>query len=127
MRYRKLDANGDYSFGNQQADFYIDTPAGVAQAVQTRLSLLTGEWFLDVTDGTPWRTEVLGKYTQNAYDAVIKDRILSTQVTTNQLVMAAAVTSVTAYSSSFDPNTRKLTVIATIQTIYGETQIATTL
>src|SRR6185312_7089537 len=78
MRYRKLDANGDYSFGNQQADFYINTPEAVAQAVKTRLALFTGEWFLDVTEGTPWRTEVLGKYTQAAYDIVLKERIVDT-------------------------------------------------
>ena len=84
MRYRKLDANGDYSFGAQQADFFVDSPEGVAQAVQTRLGLFTGEWFLDTTDGTPWRTEVLGKYTQDSYDAVIKDRILTTMVINNE-------------------------------------------
>lgn len=127
MRYRKEDANGDYSFGHQEADFYIDTPAGVAQAVKTRLGLYTGEWFLDTTDGTPWRTEVLGKYTQDSYDAVIKDRILTTQVITAQLVTTAGVNSITAYSSAFDPDARKLQVNATLDTIYGEAQISTTL
>jgi len=127
MRYRKEDVNGDYSFGHQEADFYIDSPEGVAQAVKTRLALFTGEWFLDTTDGTPWRTEVLGKYTMDSYDAVIKDRILSTQVLTDQLVLTSAVTSITAYSSTFNPDTRKLAVTVTIQTIYGEAQITSTL
>lgn len=117
MRYRKMDANGDYTFGNQQADFYVDTPAGVAQAVQTRLELFTGEWFLDTTDGTPWRTDVLGKYTQRAYDTVVKDRILQTD----------GVTSIDSYSSTMDRNARALSIGATISTIYGVTTVQATL
>lgn len=117
MRYRKLDANGDYTFGHQQADFYRDQPEAVAQAVQTRLGLFTGEWFLDTTDGTPWRTDILGKYTQGAYDAVLKDRILQTD----------GVKSIDAYSSSLDRNARRLTVNATISTIYGTASVQATL
>ena len=127
MRYRKLDELGDYVFGNQQADFYIDSADGVAQAVKTRLALYTGEWFLDTTDGTPWRTEVLGKYTMAGYDAVIKDRILSTQILTSKNVIADAVTEIVSYTSVFDPDARKLTVTVTINTIYGQTMTATTI
>lgn len=117
MRYRKLDAAGDYSFGNQQADFYINTPEAVAQAVKTRLALFTGEWFLDVTEGTAWRTEVLGKYTQGAYDIILKERIVDTP----------GVQSLDAYTSSLDRNTRKLSVQASITTIYGTATVQTTL
>lgn len=117
MRYRKLDANGDYSFGHQQADFYIDQPEAVAQAVETGLQLFLGEWFIDTSAGMPWRTDVLGKYTQNAYDLAIKQQIANTQ----------GVNSLDAYSSSRDPSTRRLTVSATITTAYGSAQVATTL
>ncbi|MFY2645669.1 MULTISPECIES: hypothetical protein [Achromobacter] len=117
MRYRKLTADGDYSFGQQQADFYRDTPDAVAQAVLTRLQLFTGQWFLDNTEGTPWRTEVLGKYTQDSYDSVIQARILDTQ----------GVTQIDAYSSTRDADNRVLSVAATISTAYGQTTITTTL
>jgi hypothetical protein len=117
MRYRQLDANGDYVFGHQQADFYRDVPEAVAQAVQTRLRLFTGEWFLDTTEGTPWRTQVLGKYTQRVYDATIKARILDTQ----------GVQSIDAYASDLDGNSRRLTVTATITTIYGSAQVQATI
>lgn len=117
MRYRRLDANGDYSFGQQQADFFRNVPEAVGQAVLTRLYLFTGEWFLDTTDGTPWRTDVLGKYTRATYDAVIKSRILDT----------TGVTGIAAYSSIFDENTRKLSVVATIDTVYGQTTVDATL
>lgn len=117
MRYRKLDANGDYSFGNQQSDFYINTREAVAQAVKTRLALFSGEWFLDTSEGTPWRSEVLGKFTQDAYDIVLKERIVGT----------AGVQSLDAYTSSLDRNTRKLSVQASITTIYGPTTVQATL
>lgn len=117
MRYRKLDANGDYTFGHQQADFYRDQPEAVAQAVKTRLGLFTGEWFLDTTDGTPWRTDVLGKYTQGAYDAVIKARIIDTE----------GVQSIDAYSSTLDRSSRALSVQASISTIYGTATVQATL
>jgi len=113
MRYRMLDANGDCSFGQGQANFYVDQVEGVAQAVATRLKLNLGEWFLDTTDGTPFDTQVLGKYTQASYDAAIQARILGTP----------GVTGITAYSSSFNGQTRTLTITATISTAYGSTTI----
>lgn len=117
MRYRKLDANGDYTFGHGQSDFYRDSPDAVAQAVETRLRLFTGEWFLDTTAGTPWRTQVLGKYTSNIRDFVLKQQIANTQ----------GVQSLDSYSSSVDPNTRRFSVQATITTIYGTATVETTL
>lgn len=117
MRYRKLDADDDYVFGEQQADFYKDVPDAVGQAVLTRLRLLRGEWFLDKTDGTPWSTEVLGKYTNNTYDAAIRQRILGTQ----------GVQEIVSYSSSLDTEQRALTVRVSINTIYGTTTVEATL
>jgi len=117
MRYRKLDANGDYVWGHQQGDFYRDQAEAVSQAVQTRLGLTLGEWFLDVTDGMPWNTEVLGKYTQDQYDAAIRDCILGTP----------GVTEIVDYSSTLDTSIRKLTVTVTINTQYGQTTFTTTI
>ncbi|GMG90652.1 hypothetical protein Cmtc_18720 [Cupriavidus sp. TKC] len=117
MRYRKMTADGDYQFGGQQADFYKDSPEAVGQAVLTRLRLLRGEWFLDKTEGMPWATEVLGKYTSGTYDAAIRQRILGTQ----------GVREIAAYSSSLDSEKRHLSVTATINTIYGTTTVEATL
>lgn len=112
MKYRKLDANGDYTLGTG-ADFYIDTPEAVGQAIQTRLALYRGEWFLDTADGTPWKTDVLGKYTRDAYDAAIKNRILGTE----------GVNAIVSYSSNFDGTTRTLNIEAQVNTVYGDTVI----
>lgn len=110
MRVRQQDANGDYLIGQ----FFVDVSEAVGQVVQTRLMLFTREWFLDTGEGMPWRTDVLGKYTQKAYDTVVKQRILGTQ----------GLKSITSYSSVFDGNTRVLSINVSIDTIYGPTSIA---
>lgn len=117
MRVRKQDSAGDFVWGHQQNDFWLNTPDGVAQAIKTRLLLFRGEWFLDVTDGTPWTTQVLDKYTQDQYDAAIQDRILGTP----------GVVQITAYSSSVNTTTRTLTVTATVNTLYGTATLSTTI
>lgn len=97
------------TFGNGQSDFYRDVPDAVAQAVGTRLRLLSGEWFLDVSEGVPYQTNALGTGTRASIDPMFRDAILNTE----------GVTGLDSYSSSFDPNTRVFTVSATIDTIYG--------
>lgn len=113
MRYRKLDENGDYTFGNQQADFLRDSPEAVAQAVSTRLKLDAGEWFLDKTEGMPWDADVLGKRTVATRDSAVQKRILGTQ----------GVSQIDNYESNVDPETRRFTPTAEITTIYGQTTI----
>jgi len=115
MRYRKLSASGDYTLGSNA--FLVDSPDAVGQAVETRLALWLGEWFVDITDGTPWNEQVLGKRLPGRNpDAAIKERILGTQ----------GVSEIVSYSSSFDGNSRKLSVAATINTVYGTTTIEVT-
>lgn len=109
MKYRKLDANDDYSFGKGKADFLANSPETVAQAVVTRLRLWRGEWFLDKTEGTPYNPSILGKHTLDSYDLAIRERILGTQ----------GVKEILEYESHLYPETRTLTVTTTIDTIYG--------
>lgn len=110
MRYRMLDPDGDMLFGHGNADFLHDSPEAVAQAALTRLRLLRGEWFLDVTSGTPYVPLVLGQHTRESYDLAIRERVLDT----------AGVRSITAYESGLDGETRRLSIRLTIDTIYGE-------
>jgi hypothetical protein len=109
VRYRALDANGDYSGGRGQGNFLINSAACVAQSVLTRLKLWQGEWFLDVTDGTPWAQQVLGKTSKQIYDLAIRARVLGTQ----------GVTGIVSYSSTLNTAKRALSVSIAITTQYG--------
>lgn len=113
MRYRRLDGEGDFIMGHGHADYLVDVPEAPAQAVVTRLRLLSGEWFLDLGEGTPYVGGVFGKHTKESYDPVIRARILETE----------GVTAILDYESSIDPDTRRLAVAVTIDTIYGEARI----
>lgn len=113
MIYRKLDDDGDYTFGGSANSFYRNDPQGVAQSVITRLRLWENEWFLDISEGTPYLGGVMGKYTIDDVDSIIKDRIINTE----------GVTEITSYQSSFNPDLRKFSVSVTISTAYGEAVI----
>jgi len=109
MRYRKLDPNGDYTFGQQGANFYQNNPDAVAQAIKTNLGLIQGEWFLDVTLGTPYATRILGMGRLTTYDQAIKETILNT----------LGVRSISNYTSRYDPGKRAASCSCTVDTIYG--------
>lgn len=111
MRYRALTPSGDYSFGQGNANFLINVPEAVAQAVQTRLLLERGEWFLDQEAGTPYKTDILGTHTQSKYDAALRGRIQGT----------VGVTKVLSYSSVVVK--RRLTATAKINTAFGSTTV----
>lgn len=112
MRYRKLDADGDMVFGHGAVDFLVDSPDAVAQAVKTRLQMWKGEWFLDAEDGTPWQA-LMGKNTVANIDPELRARILGTE----------GVKEIVSMTVTVDPNTRKATVTATINTDYGEAEV----
>jgi|SRR6516162_3153437 len=113
MRVRALDANGDYTFGQSAANFLVNSNGAVAQNVQTRLLLWEGEWYLDVSAGTPWLQQILGAHTRPLYDAAIQERVLSTP----------GVNSIEKYGSALDPATRALAVTMTISTAFGQTAV----
>lgn len=113
MRYRRLDHTGDYVLGRGGADLLRDTPDTVAQAVATRLRLLSGEWFLDLQEGTPYAPAVLGRHTAESYALAIQGRILGTQ----------GVRGILAYDSHLDPDTRRLSIAVTLDTVYGPATI----
>lgn len=117
MRYRRLDANGDYVFGNGASDFLVDSPQAVAQAVLTTLRLVQGEWFLNTSDGVPYPTQVTGNNTQMTRDQAMKTAILG----------VAGVTSIVTYASQFDRLTRAFTLQALILTVYSETPVLVSL
>lgn len=112
MRYRKQTSDGDYSFGNGQLDFYNNSADGVAQAIKTRLLLWLGEWYLDITVGTPWLEGVLGKQTDATRESVLRKEILDTE----------GVVAIEEFTMIKDPNARHLSVSVIANTLYGTTQ-----
>ncbi len=115
MRYRKLAIGDDYSFGGGPADFWKDVPQAVAQLVLTRLRLMTNEWFLDKTEGTPYAEQILGAGTGGKRDAAVQRRILET----------TGVKSILKYTSKVVG--RKFSVSVLIDTIFGATNIEATI
>lgn len=113
MRYRRLDLDGDMTFGQSQGNFWINQPEAVAQLVLTRLRLNLGEWFYDTSDGTPWTTQVLGERTQSTRDIVVLGRVQTTD----------GVASVDTYGSVIDPDTRTWTAAMSLTTVYGPVQL----
>lgn len=113
MRYRKLDANGDYTFGNSAADMLINTPETVGQAIDTRLGLFVGEWFADTADGTDWFGKILGHGATELYALELRQRVLETP----------GVTRIISFTPTFDPNKRQLDVEMFVDTQYGQTSL----
>ena len=113
MRYRREDTDGDYTFGQGDDTFLINSPECVAQAVKTRFDLWQGQWFLDVTEGTPYIQSVLGKQHAEVYNLAILERIQTTP----------GVKSVLTFDTNTSTTTRRVTFTATIDTIYGTTTV----
>ncbi len=112
MIYRRLDSKGDYPFGRGKQDFIADTDA-VAQAIKTRLLLLSEEWWEDQSDGTPLFQGVLGASgtpdNLNAADLVVQDRIINTE----------NVTEIVEFTSSYV--NRAYSIRCTVNTTFGTT------
>lgn len=109
MKYRRLDDDGDYTFGAGQANYLNDREA-CAQAVKTRLLLFLAEWWENLKDGLPLWQKVLGARDLATAEQVIKERILKTQ----------HVRGITAYQSFWDGETRQYIINCVIDTDYGE-------
>lgn len=113
MRYRKLDDNGDHSFGSSENNFYINSPEAIRQSILTRLRLWLGEWFADKSDGTGWNQTILGKQSQGIYELTLRQRVLET----------FGVVTIDTFESSLNVSTRKLTVSMSVSTIYGTVDV----
>lgn len=113
MTVRTLSPTGDMTFGQSELNFLSNSPATVAQVVQTSLLLWLGEWYLDLTLGMPWIQGVLGKHNQETADVTVQDYILNIQ----------GVTDIEEYASIDQQNIRLYKATSTIDTLYGPTPI----
>jgi hypothetical protein len=117
-RIRAMDADYDMRFGLGGNNFLVDNSAAVAQRILTRLELWMTEWYLDLSDGTPWLQQILGKpVAPGSPDAAIRERITGTPY----------VTRLIDYASSWNPTTRGFTVGAKVDTRFGTTSFVVNL
>ena len=110
---RRLDSNGDLTFGNGLGNYITNTQA-VAQILKTRLLLFTGEWWADLNDGLPLWTNILGVSSANisAITLIIQNRILGTPQVLNVTDLAIVYNSaVRSYSFSCTVTTSYSTTI----------------
>lgn len=116
MKYRKLDADGDYSFGFGNANFYTDANA-VAQAIGTKLKMFQGEWWEDVDDGLPLFQGILDvngtSASIEAVDLIVQARIMETPY----------VNSMQAYTSSYE--NKAYTASGAASTTFGTVEVST--
>lgn len=109
MTVRALNSSGDIVTSGTQF-FSGGSAAEAAQNVNTRLKLFTGEWFLNIQDGTPWfpdtnRYGILGKGgSLSQKEAILRRRIL----------LAPSVAGMSSFNIDYEPTTRLLTVTAGI-------------
>jgi hypothetical protein len=111
MTVRALDENGDIKTSGVQ---FISGQDEIAQTITTRLKLFSGEYFRNITDGTPWFDIILPKNTSlSLKDSFIKSRIAETN----------GVRGLLSYSSNYDIDLRKYSVSSEVLTEFGVLQI----
>ena len=110
---RALSPTGDMTFGQGSANFLRDTPAAVGQACLTRLKLREGEFWLDLSAGTPYWQHILARKDIGLASAVIRDRILGTPF----------AVSIQNYSCVFNETTRAFSVTGILTTAFGQIPI----
>jgi len=109
MISRALDANNDILLDSGRIAITSDG-AEVAQHVRTRLRFFKGEWDLDITAGVPWYQEILIRpAVLSNVESIIKREILSTP----------GVDELTAFQSTLDRTTRRLSISFSANTTYG--------
>jgi hypothetical protein len=124
MIYRRLDENHDMSFGRGKQDFLEDSvgnPEAIAQAIETRLLLFLGEWWMDLYDGLPLWEQILGQRidNKNIINEILIDRIKGLLLPDNQY----GVIGVTEVTSRYISDSRKYTFSCVVDTIYGKVYI----
>ena len=105
-------ANGDIATSGRQ---FVEGAEGTGQAVFHRLRTFLGEYFLDITRGTPWFQGILGKAPQGVAEIAIKQQIITTP----------GVAALKQFSFEPDLTNRRIVVACTIIDLSGLEQDVT--
>jgi len=106
---RALNSNNDIFVLNGRFAV-VSEGAETVQHLRTRLRFFLGEWFLDITEGVPYFQQILKKPFDIAkVETLLKSEILNTPNIKN----------LTRFESSFNGDTRKLTINFDAETTFG--------
>ena len=111
MKYRKLDNNGDYSFGSGFSDFVYDKNA-IGEAIKTKILLFYGEWWEQIDDGIPMFQSILGAYDTETV------KLASNRLMIDRIRQVDGVTGVSEAKTNVIG--RKLYLSYRVDTIYGQ-------
>ena len=113
MTVRLIDQDtGDIATSGQQ---FLTDREEIAQTIETRLKLFLGEYFRDITDGTPWFDQILGKGGPlQTKEAIIRNRIVRTD----------GVIRLTSFNTTYTPETRAYNVTAGVLTRFGTVEVS---
>jgi hypothetical protein len=118
ITYRRLDANWDPMCGAGQNNFVTDIDA-VAQAIATRIKLLSGEWWANLNAGMPLLQQMLGAPGSSKHlDTVallIKQRIEGTPF----------VLGVSSIATAWDSTSRAFSFSCNVSTQFGTLSVST--
>ena len=107
MTVRRLQPDGDIT---TRGDQFLTGRFETGQTVSTRLKLFLKEYFRDITEGTPWFQEILGKgESLNTREAAIRRRMQQTP----------GVRGIISFDTDFDLQSRTYSVKASILTDEG--------
>lgn len=114
MKYRKLDSNGDYTFGNNNADYVTDLDA-VVQAIRTKILLFYGEWWEDIGIGIPMFQSLIGQVNPEGL------KQSATLLLTKRIQELNEVTSVNNIDLKIEKRT--ISFSADVDTVYGQASV----
>lgn len=111
IKYRRLDENGDYTFGKPNE--FLTGLEALTQAIQTRLKVIKGEWWEGDYTALPFMSEIVGKVRndKSRLDLMVIRRITDT----------VGVISVSEVQSTLSG--RRYTFSCKVKTVYGETRV----
>ena len=110
LRVRALSPTGDMTFGQGSGNYLINSSAAVCQILNTTLRLWQTEWFLNLSAGIPYLTNVAGYGNLTMGALILKTAALA----------VPGVINIDNWSVAFDPTLRKYTVTGSnINTIFG--------
>lgn len=108
MTVRRLMPDGDIATSGRQ---FISGIEEIEQTIRTRWKLFLGEYFRDVSDGTPWFQRILVKNANlDEVNSILKNRITRTD----------GVIQILRFSPVFNNQTRTYSVSAVVLTRFGE-------